>query len=99
MSKPMIAVLILSAVGAVAMVDSATAADLNVPTQAAPARAAECGPCGCLRVTYDRHREVLTTYGTDFDPRNYDTTQPHYFLGAVRAYPQYSCDGNAPLGQ
>jgi hypothetical protein len=28
-----------------------------------------------------------STYGTGFDPRNYDTTEPHHYLGPVRAWP------------
>jgi hypothetical protein len=55
--------------------------------------AADCGPCGCLRVTYDHHREVLSTYGPSYDPRNFDQTQPYFFLGRMRAYPQYYVDG------
>jgi hypothetical protein len=96
MSKPLIGALILGALSAVVLpgaVNRATAADLQVSPRSY--QAADCGPCGCLHVTYDYHREVLTTYGLGFDPRNYDTTQPHYFLGATRAYPHYSCDGDA----
>jgi len=48
-----------------------------------------CGCCGCLGVVYDYHRELRSTYGSHFDPRNYDQTEPHYYLGRVRAYPQY----------
>jgi len=51
-----------------------------------------CGCCGCLRVTYDYHRELRSTYGSHFDPRNYDQTEPHYHFGRVRAYPQYWTD-------
>jgi hypothetical protein len=70
------------------------AAELEVPPQAvAPARGADCGPCGCLSVTYVHHRELRATYGLGFDPRNYDTTQPHYYLGPERAYPRYFVDG------
>ena len=52
-----------------------------------------CGPCGCLRVFYTYHPELRSTYGLDFDPRNYDTTEPHFYLGRVGAYPQYYVDG------
>jgi len=52
-----------------------------------------CGPCGCLRVAYSYHPELRSTYGLSFDPRNYDTTQPHYYLGRMRAYPRYYIDG------
>jgi hypothetical protein len=63
------------------------AADLGV----APLRSAGawCGPCGCLRVSYNYHRDLRSTYGIGFDPRTYDQTEPHYFHGAVRAYPRY----------
>jgi hypothetical protein len=51
-----------------------------------------CRPCGCLHVSYAYHRELRSTYGLNFDPRNFDQTQPYYFLGPVRAYPRYWCD-------
>jgi hypothetical protein len=50
------------------------------------------GPCGCLHVSYVFHRELRTTYGLRFDPRNFDQTEPHYYFGAVRAYPRYWVD-------
>jgi hypothetical protein len=52
-----------------------------------------CGPCGCLRVVYAYHPKLRSTYGVGFDPRNYDTTEPHYYLGRIRAYPRYYIDG------
>lgn len=70
------------------------AADL--PLQEPNAQAvgpADCGSCGCLRVNYIYHRELRTTYGTGFDPRNYDATEPHYYFGPVRPFPQYYVDG------
>lgn len=66
----------------------AVAADLPVARRGV----AECGPCGCLRVDFDYHRELRSTYGTGFDPRNYDETQPHYYFGPIRAYPRYSLE-------
>ena len=70
----------------------AGAADLQTPPTAM--RPAYCGPCGCLQVTYVYHPALLSTYGTNFDPRNYDTTQPHYYLSrSVHAYPRYFVDG------
>jgi hypothetical protein len=57
-----------------------------------------CGPCGCLGVAYSYHPELRSTYGVGFDPRNYDTTQPHYYFGRMRAYPQYYIDGLATHG-
>jgi hypothetical protein len=56
------------------------------------AAGAWCGPCGCLYVSYAYHRELRSTYGLNFDPRNFDQTEPYYFLGQVRAYPRYWCD-------
>ena len=52
-----------------------------------------CGPCGCLRVAYTYHPELRSTYGLDFDPRKYDTTEPHFYFGPVRAYREYYVDG------
>ncbi len=96
MSKPIMSALIVGAVTATGVLAApvfATAAELQVPPPAAHVRqAAECGPCGCLHVTYDYHRELRSTYGLSFDPRNFDQTQPYYYFGAVRAYPRFWCD-------
>jgi len=46
-------------------------------------------PCGCLHVSYVFHRELRSTYGLSFDPRNFDQTRPYYYFGALRAYPRY----------
>jgi hypothetical protein len=101
MSKLKIGMLVVATVAMVSAVASrpVLAADLGLPTKAQPAEAANCGPCGCLHVSYEYHREMEKTYGLDYDPRNYDQTQPHYYLGAVRAYPRYWCDygPNGPL--
>ena len=67
------------------------AADL--PLAAGVERGPDCGPCGCLSVEYVHHRELLSTYGTGFDPRNYDETEPHYYFGPVRSYPRYFVNG------
>jgi hypothetical protein len=74
---------------------SVEAADLEIPMQGAKIRGVTgpCDVCGCLRVIYARHREVLTTYGVGFDPRNYDTAEPLFYPGRVRAYPRYFTDG------
>jgi hypothetical protein len=53
---------------------------------------APCGPCGCVSVVYVYHRELQSTYGLGYDPRNYDATQPRYYFGAIRAYPRYLVD-------
>jgi hypothetical protein len=74
------------------------AAELEVPRGVAHAYVGPyCGPCGCLQVTYVRHRVIETTYGTGFDPRNYDETEPHYYLGRVHRFPRYFVDG-VPAG-
>ena len=54
---------------------------------------AHCGPCGCLLVTYVHHRAFGSTYGLGFDPRNYDQTEPYFYLTRLHAYPRYSVDG------
>jgi hypothetical protein len=36
-----------------------------------------------------RHRQVESTYGTAFDPRNDDQTEPHFYLGRSRTYARY----------
>jgi hypothetical protein len=94
MSKPLIPALLLAAAsGLIAMPSSATAAELTVPPPAPRVHhAEECGPCGCVRVSYDYHRELRSTYGLAFDPRNFDQTQPYYYFGAVRPYPRFWCD-------
>jgi hypothetical protein len=80
----------LTAAGLPAVSQSVRAADLEVPPIHQAARS--CGPCGCLHVSYVRHRELKATYGIAFDPRSYDQTEPHYFWGAVRTYPRYWVD-------
>lgn len=71
-----------------------TAADLSVPPPVAAAHAEpNCGPCGCLQITYVYHPALESTYGLRFDPRNDDQTEPHYYYGRARAYPRYFVDG------
>ena len=70
-------------------VDPPAASELAVPKYPAYAATVNCGPCGCLTVTYVYHRQLESTYGLSFDPRNYDQTVPHYFSGPVRRYPRY----------
>jgi hypothetical protein len=99
MAKPLIAAFVFVAAAGL-LAGSARAAELGVPGPGV--QAAECGPCGCLHVAYDYHRELRSTYGTGFDPRNFDETQPYYYYGSVRAWPRYWCDvqfgkGKAPL--
>jgi hypothetical protein len=73
------------------------AAELPIPMHGAYVHSpARCGRCGCLSVIYVYHRELETTYGESFDPRNYDTAEPHYYWGPVRRYPRYLVNG-API--
>ncbi len=91
MSKSVITALvagILTAAGVPVVSGSATAADLAVPAQRSAA-AHWCGCCGCLHASYVHHRELRSTYGLAYDPRNYDQTEPYYYFGPVRAYPRY----------
>ena len=43
------------------------AAELLAPSQAARAEP-NCGPCGCLSVTYIYHRDLQSTYGLRLRP-------------------------------
>jgi hypothetical protein len=90
MSKPLTAALLMgmAVAGITGMSDAARAADLPVLAPA-PHAARWCGPCGCLHVGFVHHRELRTTYGIGFDPRNYDTQEPHYYFGPMRAFPRY----------
>ena len=74
---------------------SLRAAELETPAlSGAHVRAApDCGPCGCLQVEYVYHRELRSTYGLSFDPRNFDTTEPYYYFGPVRRYPRFRVEG------
>jgi hypothetical protein len=47
------------------------------------------GICPCFAYTV-RHKVLLSTYGADFDPNNYDFTEPHYFFGGVKTFRRYS---------
>jgi hypothetical protein len=94
MSRSILALGSVLAVLTSSSLGSLGAAELQTPppsVRAATAR--DCGPCGCLSVTYVYHRELRSTYGLDFDPRNYDQTEPHYYFGGMRAYPRYFVDG------
>ena len=98
--------LLLALGGAVGTITLTLSSSLSATELPAPSNAnyagigalVYCGPCGCLRVAYAYHPELRSTYGLSFDPRNYDTTEPRYYLGRVRAYPQYYIDGLAAHG-
>lgn len=94
MRKSTLVLVTLSGLAAVLLAGPSKAADLPVRESAGPVIApADCGPCGCLQVTYDYHRDLRSTYGIGFDPRNFDQTQPHYYFGPNRAWPRYYADG------
>jgi hypothetical protein len=80
--------------GVATVLDPAAAADLTPTPKAVRSAEAACGPCGCLRVQYVYHRELRTTFGTGFDPRNFDQTEPYYYFGAMRPYPRFSCEAD-----
>jgi len=97
MSKWLMGLAAVAMVCAMAPPRAAEAADLPLSKRVAHALHARSGcvvesQCGCLRVAYDYHRELQSTYGIGFDPRNYDQTQPIFHLGPVRAYPRYWLD-------
>lgn len=96
MSKQTISALLLGMATAICTLPTAipaAAADLAVPGPVASG----CPRCGCLQVWHIHHRELRTTYGLNYDPRNYDGTEPHYFYGPVRAYPRYAVEGIPPV--
>ena len=72
----------------------ASAADMVLPARVAHQQI-PCGRCGCLRVTWERHRVVEMTYGTNFDPRNFDQTEPYFYLGRMKAYPHYTVEADS----
>ena len=90
MSKPILSAVLMVTAGAMAST-SAFAAELTLPTAVHVRHHAVhvYDPCGCLHVSYVYHRELRATYGTGFDPRNFDQTEPYFYLGRVRAYPRY----------
>jgi hypothetical protein len=95
MSKAILMALVVGVVAAAGVlvgVSSAGAAELLAQPMRHHAGTFWCGPCGCLHVSHAYHRELQSTYGLAFDPRNFDQTQPYYFPGPVRAYPRYWCD-------
>jgi hypothetical protein len=97
MSRTMMTLAGIAGAIVLALPCSLGAAELLAPPQAARAEP-NCGPCGCLSVAYVYHRDLRSTYGLGFDPRNYDTTQPHYYFGAMHAYPRYFVDGQPVPG-
>jgi hypothetical protein len=73
-----------------AFLGTASAAELAVaPRVAAVAPAVtQCGcRCGCLAVTYVRHRQLEMSYGYLLDPRQRD--EPRYFWGRTRNFARY----------
>jgi hypothetical protein len=66
----------------------AAAADRVVPRRLAYRSYDDCR-CGPPIAAYVYHRDLRQTYGSHFDPRNYDQTEPHYYFGPVRRYVRY----------
>ena len=95
MTKSLLALAMLTLSSSLSATELPTPSNINYAGIGAPVY---CGPCGCLGVAYSYHPELRSTYGVGFDPRNYDTTQPHYYFGRMRAYPQYYIDGLATHG-
>jgi hypothetical protein len=91
MSKAFLGLTLAAVICTMGVPAATKAADRDLSARGGIARHAgpSCGCCGCLGVTYDYHRELRSTYGAHFDPRNYDQTEPHYYFGSVRAYPRY----------
>jgi hypothetical protein len=100
MSAPMMSAVVagmVTAAGVVAVPISATATELMPPAVSHLRHhcvAPYCGPCGCLHVSYVYHRELRSTYGLSFDPRNFDQSEPYYYFGRLRAYPRYWVDAD-----
>jgi hypothetical protein len=93
MSTPIILAIVVAAAGVAAVPVSAAAAELPAVAHVRHHYGGPCcGPCGCLHVSYVYHRELRSTYGLTFDPRNFDQTEPYYHFGRVRAYPRYWVD-------
>lgn len=96
MHKPILAIGCVISTIMPALPGQLDAAELPTPSTVGHAHiraASYCEPCGCLSVVYVYHRELRSTYGLSFDPRNYDATAPHFYFGRMRAYPQYFVDG------
>jgi hypothetical protein len=97
MSTPIKSAVVVAMVAAAAVRAapiSAAAAELLPPHVHHRYVASCCGLCGCLHASYVYHRELRSTYGLSFDPRNFDQTEPYYHFGALRAYPRYWVDSD-----
>lgn len=80
----------IALVAALAFVQSVQASELRVAKSAVHSRVYKYeDACGCFHWTLVRHRERLYTYGWGFDPRSYDMTEPHFYLGRMRTYVRY----------
>lgn len=86
--------IVVGGLGALLFAATAGAADLEAPSpRPVVAAPAACGPCGCLTVEYVAHPQLETTYGLGYDPRNFNTAEPYFYMGPVRHYPRYFVDG------
>jgi hypothetical protein len=94
-STPRLGLAAIVVFGVIALPAISKAADQTIPGRVGGAsHPYYCGPAGCLRVTYEYHRELRSTYGTRFDPRNFDQTEPYYYFGRLRPYPRYWVEPN-----
>jgi hypothetical protein len=76
--------LVVRAMGA--MTTIAAAADPTALQKVANHKARSqwrCVACGCIRE--GRRSELQSTYGLNYDPRNFDTTEPYFFYNGTRA--------------
>jgi len=74
-----------------ALLSVASAAEMRLPGRVAYADTVPDCRCPIYR-TFVYHRDLRSTYGTGFDPRNYDEAEPHFYLGPVRRYTRYWSD-------
>lgn len=86
--------MVVGVLSALVFAATAGAADLEAPRPGPNAAApATCGRCGCLAVEYVAHPQLESTYGLAYDPRNFDTAEPYFYMGPVRRYPRFFVDG------
>jgi len=87
MAKLQIGLVVLALFATSSAWSGAVAADRSIPRRSAEAY--QQYDAGAPWSVYVYHRDLRQTYGTHFDPRNYDETEPHYYFGPVRRYVRY----------
>ena len=91
MLKPSILALAIGLIGLAACILPVSASAADLPVSVRPNRPQRCGVGNAvvfISPTFITENCDQPT-GTGFDPRNFDTTEPHYYLGRMRAYPRY----------